>query len=193
MRRHLVEPHRPKHRTLSEIITRAKPGSVLDVGSHRGWYSQLAAREGASVVSFDVDEPSVTKQFHDASAHRLHILPVLMDIRKTIPGMQPSTIPIAAVDRFRCDMVLALALVHDLFFKQAMDFETIVSVLTAFARRWLVVEFIGTEDPSVREFLGERIEWYDLDKFTSVLKSKYRQVTQFPSDDVHRWVLFCEK
>jgi hypothetical protein len=74
-----------------------------------------------------------------------------------------------------------------------MDFETIVSVLTAFARRWLVVEFIGTEDPSVREFLGERIEWYDLDKFTSVLKSKYRQVPQFPSDDVHRWVLFCEK
>jgi len=90
-------------------------------------------------------------------------------------------------------MVLALALVHDLFFKQAMDFETIVSVLMAFARRWLVVEFIGAEDPSVREFLGERNDWYDLDEFTNVLKSKYRQVTRFPSDNVHQWLLFCEK
>ena len=184
----------PKHHSLIKILLETKPKTILDVGCNRGWYSQLGARTGAHVVSFDTDEPSVTKLFRDASTHQLPILPLLMDFTSPSPGLGPgneATGP--AVKRLHCDMVMALALVHHLVFKQLMRFEQIVQGLSFFADRWLVVEFIAKEDRYVQEWWTSRFDWYSLDRFTSVLRTQYREITRFPSNEEHRWVLLCKK
>jgi SAM-dependent methyltransferase len=183
-----------KHRSVAQILSAKKPGSVLDIGSNRGWYSQLAARSGAQVVSVDFDEPSVTKLFFDAVTGELSILPLVADFRNLNPMLAWAAAPGGApVDRLRCDMVLALALVHHLVFEQHLNFDLIVGGLSAFAGQYLVIEFIGREDRYVRERFSGQFSWYDLENFSTTLRREFREVKKFPSDEEHRWVLLCER
>jgi hypothetical protein len=99
----------------------------------------------------------------------------------------------AYVDRLRCDMVLALGLIHHLVFEQRLNFDLIARGLSAFARKCLAVEFIGHEDPYVRERLNGQFSWYNLENFLTVLRREFREVKKFPSDGEHRWVLLCER
>jgi SAM-dependent methyltransferase len=183
-----------KHRSVAQILSAKNPGSVLDIGSSNGWYSQLAARNGAQVVSVDRDEVSVTKLFFDAVTGQLPILPLLTDFRSMNPMMAWAAAPGGAyADRLCCDMVLALGLVHQLVFEQRLNFELIVRGLSAFAKECLAVEFIGREDPHVREQLNDRFSWYNLANFSTALGREFREVKKFPSDEENRWVLLCER
>jgi len=183
-----------KHRSVAEILSAKKPGSVLDIGSSHGWYSQLAARNGAQVVSVDFDEASVTKLFFNAVTGQLPILPLVTDFRTMNPMMAwAAASGDAYVDRLRCDMVLALALVHHLVFEQRLNFDLIVRGLSAFARECLAVEFIDREDRYVRERLGSQFSWYNLENFSATIRREFREVKKFRSDEEHRWVLLCER
>ena len=183
-----------KQRNVAEILSAKKPGSVLDIGSGHGWYSQLAARNGAQVVSVDRDEAAVTKLFLDAVKWQLPILPLVTDFRSMNPMMAWAAAPgDAYVDRLRCDMVLALGLVHHLVFEQRLNFDLIARGLSAFARRHLTVEFINREDPYVRERLSNRFSWYNLENFSTALGREFREVIKFPSDEEHPCVLLCDR
>jgi SAM-dependent methyltransferase len=183
-----------KKSSAAQILSTKKPGSVLDIGSGDGWYSQLAARNGARVVSVDRDEASVTKLFSAAVTGQLPILPLVTDFRSMNPMLAWAAAPGQAyVDRLRCDMVLALGLVHHLVFEQRLNFELIVRGLSAFARKCLVVEFIGRDDPWVRERLNDRFSWYNIENFSTALRREFRELRTFPSDEQHRRVLLCER
>jgi hypothetical protein len=182
-----------KHRSVAQILSAKRPRSVLDIGSGRGWYSQFAARNGAQVVSVDRDEPFVTRLYCEAVAGNLPVLPLVTDFCSMNPMLSWSTAPgDAYVDRLRCDMVLALGLVHHLVFEQRLNFDLIVSGLSAFARESLAVEFVDREDPYVRERINDRFSWYNLENFWIALRREFREVEKLPSDEEHRWVLFCE-
>jgi hypothetical protein len=183
-----------KHHSVAQILSAKKPGSVLDMGSNRGWYSQLAARNGAQVVSVDRNEHAVTRLFFDSVARQLPILPLVADFRTLNPMMAWASAPgIGYVDRLRCDMVLALAVVHKLVFEQHLNFDLIVSGLSAFASECLAVEFFDRDDRYVREQLGDQFSWYNFENFLIALRHEFREVTKFPSDEKHRWVLLCER
>lgn len=185
----------PKHRSMDEILADCRPRSLLDIGSNRGWYAQLAACRGVPVVAMDVDESSVTRLYDDARQAGMPILPLLMDIRSPSPGygLCNEWFP-PAVQRLRCEMVMALALVHHLVFKQRLRFEQIVAALDAFSGRWLLVEFIGREDRYVREWWNpQRHGWYTLEHFESALRKHYANIRRFPSNLEHRVLLLCEK
>jgi SAM-dependent methyltransferase len=183
-----------RQRRVAQILSAKAPRSVLDIGSNGGWYSQLSARAGARVVSVDRNETLVTKVFFDAVRGQLPILPLVADFRNLNPMMAWAAAPGQAyVDRLRCDMVLALSLVHHLVFDQSLNFELITRGLSAFARQCLAVEFIGRDDRFVRERLSHRFSWYSLDNFLTALKREFRAVEQISSNDEDRWVLLCER
>jgi SAM-dependent methyltransferase len=183
-----------RQRRVAQILSAKAPRSVLDIGSNGGWYSQLSARTGARVVSVDRNETLVTKVFFDAVRGQLPILPLVADFRNLNPMMAWAAAPGQAyVDRLRCDMVLALSLVHHLVFDQSLNFELITRGLSAFARQCLAVEFIGRDDRYVRERLSHRFSWYSLDNFLTALKREFRAVKQISSNDEDRWVLLCER
>src|SRR6516162_3445778 len=185
-----------KHRSILQILTAKKPASVLDIGSNRGWYSQLAARCGAQVVSIDSDEPSVTKLFVDVEKSGLSILPLVVDFHMLNPSVTWNGSPeFPAAERFCCDMVFALALVHHLVFMQHMKFDRIVTGLSAVARRWLVVEFVARED-GFQEWMAcsnKELSWYNLNDFSTALSKKFRSITEFPSNKEHRRLLLCQR
>jgi hypothetical protein len=183
-----------KQRTLHKIITELQPNSVLDLGSNTGWYSKLAARLGSKVVAFDIDENYVTQLYYDASKEKLPILPLIMDFTKPTPARGLSNHwAIAATERFQCDMVLALGLVHQIVLERRLNFDQIVEGLALFSKRWVVVEFIPREDPDVSQLWSSRISWYTLDTFIDALNKRFNTVSIMPSHPEARLLLLCEK
>ena len=148
---------------------------MLDLGCNRGWCAQLAARGGAQVVGFDLDEPSVTKLFSDAVRERLNILPLVGDFRGLCPAMAGPGI--APPERMRCDMVLALALVHNLLYSLDWPFDTILRNIAALTGKWLVIEFVGAEDVHMKGWIQDHwyFSRYTLDNFLSPLKKEFHK------------------
>jgi hypothetical protein len=182
-----------KHRTMHAILSKLKAADMLDIGANRGWFSQLAAHAGTQVLATDVDEQSLNLLHADTLANGLPIQPAFMDLANPFPGYGINNSGSApALDRFQCDLVLALAVVHHVVARQYQPFELIVSALSALSRRWLVVEFIASEDEHVRRW-SPMPDWYTLENFKRELSRHFRTLEEFPSDLQHRVILLCEK
>jgi hypothetical protein len=173
-----------KHRSIHQIIQETKPKTLLDIGSNRGWYSQMAASCDIRVIAADSDESSVNELYANARTAELGIHPIFMDVRFPEPAGGPGYKFFApATQRFRSEMVLALAIVHHLTFTWHLNFDQIVDSLDGFSSRWLVVEFIGPHDGVVKRLWKDMdFPWYNLDTFRKSLARCYNIIKQFPSD-----------
>jgi SAM-dependent methyltransferase len=197
-----------KHHSVLSIFRHAKPKTVLDLGSNRGWYAQLAAREGARVVAVDNDEAALCQLYGDSKATGLPILTIFMDVRFPEPALGPAhkMLP-SAGERFKSEMVLALAIVHHLVFTCHMNFQQIVDRLSIFSTKWVVVEFVGKVDAVVQRLAPDLtlFPWYNIENFVQVLESQYTVVERLPSDwgglpnrrgstdASDRTLIFCER
>jgi 23S rRNA U2552 (ribose-2'-O)-methylase RlmE/FtsJ len=180
-----------KHQAVYNILSQIKPDSVLDIGSNRGWYAQLAASIGVNnVVAFDADETAVNRLYCDVKNQGKVILPLVMDIRRPSPETQ---IEMSAGDRLKCDLVLALALVHHLVFKNFLRFDKIVSAFLPFTKRSLVVEFIPKEDQFVSQWWSPSYSWYTLENLIAELRRHFRSVSVHASYPKPRVLLVCER
>jgi len=183
-----------KEHSVRQALLDSRPGSVLDIGSNVDWYSQLAALLGCRVVAIDTDEGCVAQLYRDIKKKNLPILPLVMDFRAPSPGYGLGNLAaLPATARLKCDMVMALALVHHLVFKQHLNFEQIIAGLSIFSTRWLLVEFIPREDMYVRDWWSERYSWYNLENFVAVLRRHFHRVESYASFPDPRVLLLCEK
>lgn len=183
----------PKQWNVYKFISQLHPKSLLDIGSNKGWYSKLAAMNGCQVVSFDLDESCIQQLYIEASAQKLNILPLQMDFcHPSLPHGKELEFP-GATQRLKCEMVLALAVVHHLVFKQNLNFDEIVKNLVEFTEKWLVVEFIPREDIYVSEWYNESFDWYTYDNFVIALRKHFKEVTPCPSNRPPRLLVFCER
>ncbi|NJL51301.1 MAG: class I SAM-dependent methyltransferase [Hydrococcus sp. SU_1_0] len=183
-----------KQQNIHKILTELQPISVLDIGCGRGWYSKLAARLGSKVVAFDINEDCITQLYDDSCSEHLPILPLIMDFTKPTParGLGDHW-AIAATKRFQCDLVLALAVLDDIVFRQRLNFEQIVEGLSQFSKNWAIVEFIPPESSEFAELFSKRVDWYTLDNAIATLKKEFSKVTILPSYPEGRVLLLCEK
>jgi 2-polyprenyl-3-methyl-5-hydroxy-6-metoxy-1,4-benzoquinol methylase len=183
----------PKHRALAEILARIRPASVLDVGANRGWYALASAKRGALVVALDTDSECIHRLYSDALAQSLPVLPLIMDFRSPSParGLCGEIVP-AAWDRLRCDLVLALAVVHHLALAQRLTFDHIVRSLKRFAKRHLLVEFPKRDDYMAASLLRAGDDWYSSENFENTLRRYSMRVERLPSESDTREIYFCE-
>ncbi len=173
-----------KHYAIADVLEQTKPKTLLDIGANRGWYSRLAAGRGVRVIAADSDETAVNELYQDIRQHDLPIFSVFMDVRFPEPAQGPAYkfFP-PATQRFRSEMVLALALVHHLTFTWHLSFDQIADSLDAFSSKWLVVEFIGPRDGAVTRLWGHKKRpWYNEENFVLSLKRSYNVVKELPSD-----------
>ena len=182
-----------KRKNVVRVLSELKPPTVLDMGSNRGWYSQLAARRGAKVVAFDVVESSVELLYRDVKKSGVNVLPLVMDVKNPSPalGVLNSWLP-NATERLRCDLVLCLALTHHLALREYLTFAQISELLSALAKRWLIVEFVPREDYWCKQMWPERVPEYTLDAFQFALSKHFRKVEVMASDGLRK-LLICHK
>lgn len=208
---------RNKHKVVHNAIMRFRPDTLLDVASNTGWFSILAAKLGCQVVAFDVDDACIDKLYKRARKESLSILSLVMDLTKLTPDIAPlesgdessrsligGNFPLllSAEKRFRCDMVLALGIVHHLALGMGWQFCKIVQMLESLTNKHLLVEFVGKNDELIMaspEFFPSMdsdphgFEWYNLDNFMAELSRHFRQIDVSPSHPDSRQILICKK
>jgi hypothetical protein len=172
----------PPQRTLHKVLTELKPGSVLDLSRGATWTSTLPAMMGYSVVSTGADPSRATAIYETARKQSLPILPLIIDFIKPTPSVGYSShYSIAAIERLKCDMVLALGMAHEIVLENHFDSDLIVEGLSSFSKRWLVVEFIRREGQST------------LNDFTKALLKRFINVTVISSREEPDVLLLCER
>ena len=206
-----------KQLVVYEAIKRFRPQTLLDVASNTGWFSVLAAKLGCRVVAFDIDEACIDVLYKRAKQDALSILPLVMDLTKPTPDVFPLEyenepqrsliagdfpVLLSADKRLKCDMVLALAIVHHLALGQGQSFSEIVQTLSAFTNKYLLVEFIARDnklivaEPAFFPALDAdplRFGWYTLDNFTRELRRRFRHVETKKSHPASRFIVICER
>jgi hypothetical protein len=174
----------PEQRAVREILTELRPSSVLDLSRGVVWSSTLPAVLGYNVVSVDSDPARVTSIYETARSMDLPILPLVIDFIKPTPSVGYSNhYSIAATERLKSDLVVALGLANVVARENHFSFDLIAEGLFAFSKRWLVVE------PVTRD--GNR-ESYQLGEFIESLSKRFVSVKVMPFGE-GREVLLCEK
>ena len=184
----------PMQRLACETLAQLKPGSVLDVGTTAsGWYSYSAVASGLAVLSMSTDSTLLTRLYLDSRRERWPLLPLVMDFTDPTPSRGLcSHWSIAASERLKCDLVLALGNVDQWIFKRSLNFTQIIDGFASFSKRWLLAEFVPSSDESLRKFSRE-ISWYNFEHFVEALKERFPSVTVLPSAPAGRMLLLCEK
>lgn len=183
-----------KAELVSTLLRRLRPSKVLDIGANTGFYSRLAASTDAAVVAIDSDVACIENLYRDGAAHGYNILPLVMDLTNPSPAVGPGNAYCSeASARLRCELVLALALVHHLVFTHLLDFKRIADTLAAFTEKWLIVEFVPREDPYVARWCGPQHDWYVEDKFVAELNRQFATVQRYSLLPSARAIYLCSK
>ena len=206
-----------KQHGVHDVLTRTRPATVLDLGSNTGWFSMLAAKLGSQVVAVDLDEASIDRLFAEARRERLDILPLVANLVRPLPPLdakvfpdEPSTSLIgeggpvisSPHERLRCEMVLALAIVHHLALGQAHSFDEISTILARLTTKYLCVEFVELNDEMITSDRGffpayntspESFTWYVKENFITALRWHFDEVEELPSHPESRTLLLCRR
>lgn len=178
---------RPKLRALTGALAELRPASVLDLSRDPDWPSVLAAASGRKVVSLNSDPSRATAIYEMARDDNRPVLPLIIDFIKPTPSVGYSGhYSIAATERLKCDMVLALGLVNKVARENHFNFDLIAEGLSAFSKRWLVVEFARNESRGASRPLA-------LDDFIDSLGKRFRDVEVVSPVEEQSVLLLCEK
>ena len=150
-----------------EFVGRAmqllRPGSVLDIGGNTGQYSRIAAGAGAHVVAWDTDVASSERNWKEATASGLPILPLVADVARPTPAVgwrntESLTLLERARDRFDC--VMMLGILHHLLLADQIPMADVVTLLASLTRRSSIVEWVPRTDVRYIDLCRGRDELY---------------------------------
>jgi SAM-dependent methyltransferase len=144
-----LEPETAKQRFVYDILNRERPSRVLDCGCNKGYYSEMAARLGASVAAFDYEEAIVDECLHRAQAKELDVTPAMMDFSLPTPGYGAGLHGKSAFERLRVDVVLALGLIHHLCIGQQTPVELFCRITQTYAKRGVILQYVDPRDKHV--------------------------------------------
>lgn len=178
-------------RNVHTILERCKPKTLLDIGASRGWFSEMAAGMGASVIAADIDETSANAVFKKTQGTGLNIQPTLLDVCNPTPALGLGWHFPSQPERIRCEFVLCLAVTHHLFFKRNASFDAITRMLAGFTSRWLLVEFVPSEDEHVQLWNPGRFPDYTVERFRRSLGRHFGSIEVLESTKP-RLLLMCE-
>ena len=136
------ETWQEKQRNIFKVLQENKPQTVLDLGSNAGWFSELAEHLGARVIATDIDESCLDYLYNKSHDQKLNISTAVLPFEQcNKPDVR---------NRFACDTVLCLALIHHLVFVAGMTLEQIFEVLAKLTKKTLILEFVDLEDKSLK-------------------------------------------
>jgi SAM-dependent methyltransferase len=147
-----------KQISVREVIRRAKPADVLDLGCNTGWFSVLAAKNNCRVKSLDIDPVIVDYLYLQAKRDQLDIECGVQDFEtiaffkqislsdREMPVANSRNLPASSYD---ADMVLSLGLIHHLVLGLGYSLEKVMELLSSLSRQTLVLEFVGLDDDKI--------------------------------------------
>jgi hypothetical protein len=146
-----------KKEIVSQMIDRARPALVYDLGGNTGEYGRLATDAGAACVCFDIDPQCVQSNYERSKATGdRQMLPLMMDLTNPTPALGFHLRErLSLLDRGRADLLLALAVIHHLRITGNVPFLRIAAFLADLGER-LIVEYVPKQDVMVQGLLQNR-------------------------------------
>jgi hypothetical protein len=146
-----------KAETIKKLLAVIQPHTVWDLGANTGVFSRLAADQGITTVSFDIDSVAVEKNYLQVKhKQETALLPLVLDLTNPSPALGWGNQERSAwLERGPVDLILALALVHHLAISNNVPLPD-VAALFAQQGRHLIIEFVPKEDSQVRRLLATR-------------------------------------
>jgi hypothetical protein len=161
---------------VSRIVSDLQPAEVLDFSVGESCAID-AARLGAKVVAATPNSRRAAATYALTRRERLSILPLVLDFVKPTPSIgYRDHYSMAADQRLKCELVLALGLTRKLIEENHFNFEMIAEGLASFSTKRAVVDF---HDGAAR-----------LDEFIEALLARFSRVRKVFSDPT---ILVCEK
>jgi hypothetical protein len=164
-----------KERLFREMTGDINFASALDLGANDGHFSSILAEKKSMVVAIDSDWACIGTLYRTAMLRgATSILPLCVDIADPTPasGFFHAERP-SFTDRFVCDLVAALALVHHLVLQKNIPLGMIAEYLAALTHAYLIIEFIPVTDEKAKELLRNKTaphHTYDLSGFQDHFK-----------------------
>lgn len=180
-------------KNIYKTIKSLQPRNVLDLGCNQGWFSLLAESLGCKVVSADIDGNNINKVYELIKKDKKQINTLVLDLCEPTPphGMMFAHRPVH--ERLRTEFVLVLAVTHHLVFKRGCSFELIADELNKYSSKWLLVEFVPSDDEHVARWMTEDYSWYTFDAFSKALSKYFKKIEVMESSPSPRVMLLCEK
>ncbi len=185
------EQQAAKRQFVESTLRAINPSRVLDVGSNNGEFSLMAAAAGASVVSIDSDPETITALWRSAAAAGADILPLVVDFARPTPAagwrcQEHAGFVERAEGYFDC--VMLLAVMHHLVVTDRIPLAEIFDMLSTVTTRWLVIEYVGPQDPMFPRLARGRdalYQWYSRAAFDECATRSFDIVNSFdiPSAD----------
>jgi hypothetical protein len=151
----------------------------------------LAAAAGASVVSLDSDPETAAALWRSATAAGADILPLVVDFARPTPasgwrGTEYAGFLERAEGFFDC--ILMLAVIHHLMVTDRIPLAQIFDVAASVTTGWLIMEFVGPQDPMFVRLARGRdalYKWYSRPYFEDCARHSFDIVNSFdiPSSD----------
>jgi SAM-dependent methyltransferase len=179
---------------VSDCISEFRPKRILDIGSNTGFFSRLAAKNGATVVAWDADTSAVEHGWREAHTVQASVTSLVADFARPTPSAGWNNAETSSLlDRARgqFDLVIMLAVMHHLLASDQIPLEQIARLTRELTTKWLLIEWVNPDDGKFRELSHGRDSLYrDLseERFLSAFSTHFKPVRR---DVLHnRRVLF---
>lgn len=158
-------------------LERIRPPRLWDLGANTGYFSKLAARQGALTVALDADPASVEALCQETrTGNAGELLPLVYDLTNPSPAIGwANGERMTLEERGPADMVVALALVHHVSIANNVPLKTFADYLARLGRR-AIVEFVPKADPMAKRMLTARedvFEDYTGDRFEQAFAARF--------------------
>lgn len=193
-----------KMKNVVNMIRKVKPMSIIDIAGNQGWYGSYCREIVNKVIVVDMDMNALDRLWERIKENNMqNVTPVKMSICAPslgrhydglIDGNTIQPLRESGCNRVKCDMAIALAIVHHLVFREHLSFEEVVLLLMSYCKQYLIVEFVEQTDYYISNFKKQGYEWYTKNNFESILLNYFDVLQQCESSpEETRTLYLCKK
>jgi hypothetical protein len=149
-----------KELLVKEMLSEADRSSepiASDYGANTGKFSRLAIEAGYLVLSHDIDEVAVDKNYRKViEQSEKSMLPLMLDLTNPSPGLGwAGRERMSFVERQKSDVGMALALIHHIAISNNVPLDSVALFFSQICRQ-LIIEFVPKSDSQVERLLATR-------------------------------------
>jgi hypothetical protein len=155
----------------------------------------MAAQRGASVVAIDSDPAVAGAIYRRASADRLNILPLVVDLARPTPAIGWRNQENASfLDRARdmnFDFVMELAVIHHMLVTERIPLPDLLDLTAELTRDFALIEYVAPADPMFKRIVRGRENLYahlTREYFESAANRRFELVRSVQIDGLQRWL-----